>query len=510
MPNPRLPRQLQNVSKLQRQLKTKKESYWTRRGDEMALHLFHDMVRRVPAYKDFLDKNEFDPRSVKSIQDFKNIPLINKDNYLRKYPREALCWDGKFADQRWVISTTSGSTGEPFYFPRTDLQDEYYAVTAELYLRENFDIQNKKTLYIDAFAMGAWIGGLFTYEAIKRVAAKGYELSIITPGINKAEVINNVKKLGPDFDQVIIGCYPPIMKDIIDLGREEGLNWKKYNLGVVFSAEGFSEEFRDYIIKYAKLPNPYTSTLNHYGTVDLGTMSHETPASILIRRQAIKDKKLFDGIFGGATKQPTFTQFVPEMFYFEEVDGRVVCSSYSGLPLLRYDLKDNGGVVNLEQLKKVYLNAGKSLTAELEKCKIDRSLWNLPFVYVYERSDFSVTFSGAQIYPEEVRRALLCKEVEHKVSGKFTMLSGYDRRAKNYLEINVELKQDVEPSRILAKELTDLIVKNLLKENSEYRVLYGEYKSALNPKVKLWPKDHPLYFNGKGKQKWVKKELAKV
>jgi phenylacetate-CoA ligase len=471
----------------------------------MALRLFHDMAKYVPAYKDFLAKNNFDPRSVKTIEDFQRIPLINKDNYLRKYSRQELCWDGKFADQRWVISTTSGSTGEPFYFPRTDLQDEYYATSAELYLRENFQIQDKKTLYIDAFAMGAWIGGLFTYEAIKRVAAKGYDLSIITPGINKTEVINSVRKLGPDFDQVIIGCYPPIMKDIIDLGLEEGIKWKKYNLGIVFSAEGFSEEFRDYIVKYAKLPNPYTPTLNHYGSVDMGTMSHETPASIMIRRQAVKNKPLFEDIFGPVTKQPTFTQFVPEMFYFEEVDGGLVCSGYSGLPLLRYDLKDHGGVITLDEVRQIYALRGRDLSAELKKAKIDETLWNLPFVYVYERSDFSVTFIGAQIYPEEIRRALLKVEHEHVITGRFTMISGYTKNAKNFLEINIELKKGATASPELVRELTQTIVDGLLKDNSEYRSSYGASKAAAIPKIKLWPKDHPVYFSGQGKQKWVQK-----
>jgi hypothetical protein len=42
--------------------------------------------------------------------------------------------------------------------------------------------------------MGAWIGGLFTYEAIRRVGENGnYDMSIITPGINKAEVIKAVQ-----------------------------------------------------------------------------------------------------------------------------------------------------------------------------------------------------------------------------------------------------------------------------------------------------------------------------
>ena len=71
--------------------------------------------------------------------------------------------------------------------------------------------------------MGVWIGGLFTYEAVKTIAERGdYALSIITPGLNKAEVVKAVKHLGKDFDQIIIGSYPPILKDILDDGVQAG------------------------------------------------------------------------------------------------------------------------------------------------------------------------------------------------------------------------------------------------------------------------------------------------
>lgn len=506
MQKTRLSRLMRHPKKLQGMLKSKPEQYWIRRGERMALKLFHEMAERVPAYRDFLYRNSVKRDTIRDIADFSRIPPIDKDNYLRCYPLEELCWDGKFGSEQWVISTTSGSTGEPFYFPRTDLQDDYYALSAELYLRENFQIQDKTTLYIDAFAMGAWIGGLYTYEAIKHVAEKGYALSIITPGINKTEVINSVKKLGPHFDQVIIGCYPPIMKDIIDLGMESGLNWGAYNVGIVFSAEGFSEEFRDYIIKHGQLASPYSSTLNHYGTVDMGTMSHETPLTNMVRRQAVRDDKLFRSLFGDIKKQPTLTQYVPEMFYFEEADGSLFCSSYSGLPLVRYDLKDHGGILLLEDVKQAYARQrDSSLTSETRKKGIDETVWNLPLVYLYERSDFSVTFSGAQIYPEEIRRALLDKSLHEQVTGKFTMLTGYDKKAKNYLEIHVELRSAVTETEELARNVTDLIVAQLIKENSEYRVLCGEDKSKLRPKIRLWPHQHPLYFHGKGKQPWVKK-----
>jgi phenylacetate-coenzyme A ligase PaaK-like adenylate-forming protein len=48
------------------------------------------------------------------------------------------------------------------------------------------------------------------------------------------------------------------------------VDWKKYNLRFIFSAEGFSETFRDYVAEVAGLKNAYLDTLNHYGTVDQG------------------------------------------------------------------------------------------------------------------------------------------------------------------------------------------------------------------------------------------------
>lgn len=500
-----LPKQFRDIPKLQKALKTRPEAYWTNRGERMALQLFHDMAKRVPAYRDFLKREGVEPQRIRTIDDFKTVPTINKDNYLRQYPREALCWDGSFSNEQWVISATSGSTGEPFYFPRTDLQDDVYALTAELYLRENFQIQDKSTLYIDAFAMGVWIGGLFTYEAVRRVARKGYRLSVITPGINIAEVLRDVQKLGPDFDQVVIGCYPPILKDIIDMGIQQGVKWQDYNLGIVFSAEGFSEEFRDYIVRFGRLADPYTRTLNHYGTTELGTMSHETPMANMVRRQAVKQRRLFHGLFGDVHKLPTFTQYVPELFYFEEVNGHVVCTSDSGLPLVRYDLMDNGGVMRLRDVVQAYRANGKDLTQELADCQLDHTAWNLPFVYLYERSDFSVTLVGVNIFVEEVRKALFTRQLLKEITGKFTMEIVTDRHLDNRLLVNVELKDSVKPSAALSKAIRESIFKILTKESSEYAALHKVMGKRVLPLVKLWSNSHQLYFSGKGKQRWVKK-----
>lgn len=487
------------------QLKTKSEGYWLKRGEDVALNLFQLMSERVPAYKDFLKKHKIRASQIKTIEDFKQVPTIDKDNYLRKYPLADLCWDGKLSKGWHVYSSTSGSTGEPFYFPRSNWQDMQYSLTAEMYLLNNFDITNKSTLYIDAFAMGAWIGGLFTYQAIKNVAERGkYPISIITPGTNKLEIIKAIKKLGCNYDQVIIGAYPPFAKDIVDEGILEGLKWKKFNLKFVFSAEAFSEEFRDYIAKKTNLKDIYSLTLNHYGTVDQGTIAHETPLSILIRRLALKNSELYHSIFSDIYKVPTLAQYLPEMFYFEEINGEIICSTFSGIPLVRYDLKDHGGVISLSQMKEKFTKHNLNLDIETKKSKIDKRVMNLPFVYVYERADLSVSLSGANIYPETIKKVILRDEFLKCLTGRFSMMVKNDKELNPYLEVNVELKPNIKKLESNIKnKLSRSIEKQLLIENSEYEVIHSIMKNRAIPKITLWPYGYEKYFKIGGKQRWV-------
>ncbi|MCL5666960.1 MAG: hypothetical protein M1383_04295 [Patescibacteria group bacterium] len=493
--------------KLLEDLAIKPESYWASRGQKKALELFRGMSQRVPAYKDFLKKRKVNPEKIKTFADFQFVPPLDKQSYLRQYSLEKLCWDGKLSEGQWTIASTSGTSGEPFYFPRTAEQDAQYALTAELYLRTNFEIQKKSTLYINGFALGVWIGGLFTYESIRLLSKKGnYNLSLINPGLNKAEIIKALKNLGHLYDQVIIGGYPPFIKDTVDDATEAGINWKKYNLGFIFSAEGFSEKFRDYIIKKTGLKNPHASTLNHYGTVDLGTMAHETPLSVLIRRQAMKDKELYQSLFHNANRLPTFAQYLPEMFYFEEISGSLYCSAFSGLPLARYDLKDRGGVIGFDKVKRLYQNLQLDLGTKINHAGIGKTVWNLPFVYVYERNDLSVVWYGANIHPEHIKTAHEYKDLHSKVSGKFTMQIVLDRKHNPILTIHSETKKGIKPSAGLSKQVERAVVQTLLENNSEYKNNYDAMPKKNTPLVKLWPYESHPYFKITGKQPWSVKK----
>ena len=473
----------------------------------MVLRLFSRAALRVPAYKKLLKAHALRSRGVTTIQSFTRVPIIDKDSYLRISRLPDLCWDGKLAESRMVISSTSGSSGEPFYFPRTNEQDLQYAALAEMYLRSNFSIHTKSTLYIVGWGMGVWIGGVFSYSSVRMVAERGkYNLSIITPGTNQDEILKAVKTLGPYYDQVIIGGYPPMIKDLVDEGNRRGIGWKKYNVKFIFSAEGFSEQFREYIFRNAEMKNPYRDTLNHYGTVDLGTMAHETPLSILIRRLARKHEGLNMDLFGDPHRQPTFAQYIPELFYFEAYEGRIICSAQSGLPLIRYDLKDSGGVKTQKEVYALCKKHGIDIEKEINRAHIEDTIWNAPFVYVFERSDFTVKLSGANIYPEEIRRVLDDPYVARFVTGKCTMSVDVDDRMDQRLMVHVELKRSGIPDKTLKYKIQEGIVTELNKHNSEYAYLYKNLPiERMTPMVTLWPFGDPTFFGAAGKHRWVRK-----
>lgn len=498
---------LKNALEWERSLKTKSEKYWIKRGEAMQLALFHDMAERVPAYKKFLKSHHIDPKRITTSSGMRIVPTIDKDNYLRKYPLQELCWDGKLSEVHSVISSTSGSTGEPFYFPRTALQDEQYALLAELYLRTNFSIEKKRTLYINAFPLGVWIGGLFTYAAISKVAERGnYPLSLINPGINIPAVLRAIQKFSQEFDQILIGSYGPFLKDILDEGERMGISWEKLNIGFIFSAEGFSEEFRDHILTRSSKKSKLTASLNHYGTVDLGTMSHETPLAIMLRKEIVSSSSLRAAIFREPFKTPTLTQFIPELFHFEQdAKDHLLVSGYSGLPLVRYDLKDYGHVITKSTMETHFEESGKSLHALSANAGINPTVWNLPFVQVFERTDFSVSYFAFQIYPETIRRVVGGAKFRSICSGKFTMQVLYDKTHHQRLEIHIEQMPDVRTTpKSFTKQLVDAIHLQLCKESSEYAKTFQEKGAGLLPIIIMHPHGDPTYFTSGAKQKWVK------
>ncbi len=260
--------------------KVKPEEHWLSVQRKKTLTLFRQMSKQVPAYVKFLKQNDFDPKKVKNYEDLKTVPFIDKKNYFQRFPISEFVWQNEFERTPFVFTSTSGSTGMPTYFLRDEILDWQFSVLAQMFMDKG---RKGTTLLIDCFGMGVWIGGLITYQAFRLCALRGYPLSIITPGINKKEIFHSLKNAAPHFDNVILAGYPPFIKDVIDEAESEGIKFGSH-MRLFFAAEGFTENFRDHIVKNLHVRNLYFDTMNIYGTAEHGGMASETPGSILIRR----------------------------------------------------------------------------------------------------------------------------------------------------------------------------------------------------------------------------------
>ena len=483
-------------------VRTTDSSTWTRLRSRNSLALFQDAAKRVPAYKAFLKENDIRAEDIRTREDFEKIPAMSKANYLKQYPLADLCWDGMLGRPA-VFSSTSGSTGKPFYFQRLPNLEEEYSILAELFLGNGEKVPGPEnpTLVIIGFGMGVWIGGTLTYRAFDIASRRAYPVSVLPAGVNKTEILKALHDLAPSFKQTVIIGYPPFIKDIIDEAEFEGINLKKLNIRFLFAAEAFSERFRDYLAKKVGIKNVYRDTLNIYGTADIGAMAYETPTAILIRRLAMKNKKLFARIFGDVQKTPTLTQYNPAFVSFEAPEGEILLTGYSAVPLIRYAVGDRGGVYSYDELKSIFTESGIDL--EKEAKLRDVPLYELPFVYVYERADLSTKLYGATIYPEHVKVGLQNRTLEKFITGRFSMTTKYDTQHNEYLEINVELQRGVEDGEPIRATLIESIVQGLSDSSSEYKNNHANMKERVTPKITFWQHEDPIYFNPSIKQKWV-------
>src|SRR5689334_10917627 len=190
-------------------------------GSREALDLFRAVARDVPAYRSLLAEQNIDPAAIMTAADFARLPLLDKKNYNRRFSLDELVLGGRLTRCDF-FAVSSGSTGEPTFWPRAQDDEFPVAVRFEQVFRDAFRAHEKRTLAVVCFALGTWVGGMFTAACCRHLAAKGYAITLITPGNNKDEIFRVVEDLGAGFDQVVLLGYPPFLKDVVDTGRARG------------------------------------------------------------------------------------------------------------------------------------------------------------------------------------------------------------------------------------------------------------------------------------------------
>jgi len=452
------------------------------------LALFRSAVDDVPAYGEFLRTRAVDPGRIASLSDFRRVPRMTKADYHHVFPTAARCRGGTL-DSADFFAVSSGSTGEPTFWPRAARDEIGTAERFEQVLRHGFGAERRRTLGVVCFALGSWVGGMYTTFACRHVAAKGYALTLVTPGNQRAEILRVVRALAPEYDQVVLFGYPPFLKDTIDAGRADGLDWSRHELRLVVAGEVFSEEWRSLVCARAGIRDPRRHVASLYGTADGGVLANETPLSVQIRRFLADHPDAARELFG-ESRLPTLCQYDPCHRYFEGEAGALLFSGDGHVPLLRYDMLDRGGVLPYDALL--------SRLAELGHDPFDAlgipapALARLPFVYVFGRSYFAVSYYGANVYPENVSVGLEQRALAPFVTGKFVLEVAHDADQNAELRVAVELAPGVEPRTELAAAVADSVRAELERLNSEFVNYVPDARRT--PLVRLLPLADPEYF----------------
>jgi len=444
--------------------------------------LFRRVAATVPAYAAFLAERGIDPDAVRSLDDFRALPLLDKASYHQKYPLPQLCRGGRLQDCD-IVAVSSGSSGRPTVWPRSAVDELHIARRFEQIFADAFRAGERTTLAVVCFPLGTWVGGLFTTNCVRHLAAKGYPITVVAPGNKTEDILRVLPDLAPHFDQTVLLGYPPFLKDVIDAGDAAGVPWSEYAVKLVFAGEVFSEEWRDIVGERVGPASPAYDTASLYGTADAGVLGNETPLSITVRRFFAAHPEAARKLFGEA-RLPTLVQYDPGSRYFETHEGTLLFTGDSGVPLIRYHIADEGGIVPYEEMLGVCAEYG--FDPVKESGSTGRGL---PFVYVFGRSLFTVSFFGANIYPENVAVGLEQPGIRDWVTGRFVLEVVEDEAHERQLLITVERApgRDGDPAEA-ARSVRD----QLVWLNSEFANYVPPERQL--PQIRLRDAGDPEYF----------------
>jgi phenylacetate-CoA ligase len=464
--------------------------------EKSRVELFHETAELVPAYNRFLFENGVDPHKIASAVDLQKLPAVTRDNYISRHPLPDLCRNGRLEDCD-MIAVSSGSTGIPTFWPRALSDEVRTAWRFEQVFHDSFHANQRRTLAVICFSLGTWVGGMYTAGCCRHLAAKGYPITVVTPGNNLTEIFRVVQDLGQWFDQTVLLGYPPFLKDVIDTGLSRGVPWPRYGIKFVLAGEVFSEEWRSLVAERVGSHDICFDSASLYGTADAGVLANETGLSICIRRFLARNPDVARELFG-ESRLPTLVQYDPSSRFFEVEENRLLFTGDNGIPLIRYNILDTGGIIGFEEMLELlnmhgfdaigHLNSAETSSASARTPVIRR----LPFVYVFGRSSFAVSYYGANVYPENIAVGLEQDGIKEWVTGKFVLQVLEDTEHNRRLSVTIELAPDVSPSQENQSLAAASIETHLIRLNSEFaNYVPGQHRT---PVVLLKEAGDPVDF----------------
>jgi phenylacetate-CoA ligase len=345
----------------------------------------------VPAYGEFLRRRGWRFRWF----DLSSYPPTDKVSYVKAYPEAQRCWDGRIDIAGSVVDESSGSSGQPYNWIRG--RRELRTVHRNLAGYTTMVFPSRRRFVINAYSMGAWATGTNTGIAMARVAM------VKNTGPDIEKIIDTLRHFGPEYDYVVT-AYPPFLKHLRDRMDAAGFPWERYRLSALVGGEAMTEALRDY------LEQRFVKVRSGYGASDLTIgMAGESDLTVWLRRRLRADARLRARLLGPHEHRiPMVFQYNPLETYLETTDaGEVLCTINTTAvlaPKVRYNIGDEGVLMSFDALVHAVEEDGPGWSAAEPSWRVERI--RLPLLFLFGRKDSTVSYMGANIYPQDVEYGL--------------------------------------------------------------------------------------------------------
>jgi phenylacetate-CoA ligase len=117
---------------------------------------------------------------------------------------------------------------------------------------------------------------------------------------------------------------------------------------------------------------------------------------------------------------------------------------------------------------------------------------HLPFLCIFGRSDGTLSFDGANVFPNQIERAILRDDELEKKTNRFKIEKKYDKTHNVQFHVHIELKLKNGRNSTLLRQYGKVILDGLMDLNPDFKESYTK-NTKLKPMVHLYPSGHPFF-----------------
>ncbi len=395
-------------------------------------------IRETPALKKRVEGCF--PKGLRTFQDFKDhMPVLDKASYVKTNTLVDLCRGGRIP-RAGSLYKSAGTSGQPTIWADSVEEQLAFDKTVGFIGHTLLDMFGHDYFIVNCWVMGSWLtGGNFASSA-------RFYGAIINIGTLLEEATETIRSLGPSRRMLLAG-YPPFIFSLLQRLEAVGVNFSDYHFDVVVGGEGFVEEWRDALIRKLGKKSVIFSV---YGSSDKGlgegieshlayavrTLFYVASLSLIDAKKADEVWRLRSGEQNTPFKTeasaraflsrllgedlvhrlPMVFQFDPSFYYNENrpTDGTpgarrefasTVLVPLMTIPRVRYNIHDEGFIVTYDEVRRAAAEAGLDWN-RLNLRKDPHFDLHLPFLFIFGRTDGTVSIDGANIFPQDVERTV--------------------------------------------------------------------------------------------------------